>query len=176
MRWHEHLGRGAPNYGLVMASVNKCLSENYITEPPVSPVEISRNNGTRVLFADFPENENVISGFLDFSNNIIYVNKTEPARRQTFTIAHELGHALLHRELFTNFPDDYIVLFRGPLGSSKDPLEQEANAFAANLLVPKTMLSKYIRIGNTAELSRLFNVSEDVIRYRMTFENKYASA
>jgi Zn-dependent peptidase ImmA (M78 family) len=174
MTWVDHLGRDAPAYNIVMAAVKTCLDENFITSPPVSPIEIASNNGIKVFFAEFPKQEIDVSGFFDFKTNCIYVNKEEPPRRQTFTIAHELGHAILHGNLFRTHPEDYKVLLRTPIGASDDPLEKEANAFAAQLLVPKNMLARYGTIANTSELARLFNVSEDVIRFRLAYESKYA--
>jgi len=86
-----------------------------------------------------------------------------------------LGHYFLHRELFERYPNEYEVLFRAPIGAAKDVLEQEANAFAANLLVPKNMLRKYMNVASVAELSNLFNVSEDVIGFRSKNEAKFAA-
>ena len=169
MTWLDHLGRDAPSYSIVMAAVRKCLDENFISSPPISPVEIAANNGIKVFFAEFPKQELEVSGFFDFKTNYIYVNKDEPPRRQTFTIAHELGHAILHGKLFRSYPEDYKVLLRTPIGASDDPLEKEANAFAAQLLVPKDMLARYGKIASVSELARLFNVSEDVIRFRLAY-------
>ena len=82
---------------------------------------------------------------------------------------------MLHARLFANHPDEYKVLMRAPLGGVKDPLEQEANAFAANLLVPRQFLDRYYRIASSAELARLFIVSEEVIRYRLKLEYDIAA-
>jgi len=169
------LGRNAPDYRLVMERVSQILKENYITEPPVSVRDIANNYGIITLFADFGEENKDVSGFLDLNNRTIYVNTNDPPRRQTFTIAHEFGHANLHSDLYKRYPEEYKVLLRIPIGASKDPLEQEANAFAAHLLVPKSFLDRYLRIASVSELSRLFNVSEDVIRFRVAYESKYAN-
>lgn len=175
--YHEHLDRCAPDYALVMAKARKVLRENYISEPPVAPIEIAQNYGIKVLFADFSEGDVAdVSGFYDLNGSAIYVNRAEPARRQTFTIAHELGHALLHRDIFVRHPEEYKVLLRAPIGSERDPLEQEANAFAAHLLVPGDFLERYSKIASNSELARLFNVSEDVIRFRKVYESKYKAA
>ncbi|WP_315797902.1 ImmA/IrrE family metallo-endopeptidase [Bradyrhizobium sp. SZCCHNRI3043] len=167
----------APDYRLVMAKAREVLRANFISEPPVSPIEIAQSYGLKVLFADFSGGDiSDVSGFLDLGGSTIFVNKDEPARRQTFTIAHELGHALLHRDLFLKHPEEYKVLLRAPIGLERDPLEQEANAFAAHLLVPAAFLEKYSKIASNAELARLFNVSEDVIRFRKAYESKYKAA
>lgn len=65
------------------------------------------------------------------------------------------------------------IFYRKPLGRSNlDPIEKEANCFAANLLVPKFMLEKYIPdyvSGKISikELSLIFEVSADVMGYRL---------
>jgi Zn-dependent peptidase ImmA (M78 family) len=171
---HEHLGRGVPDYNLVMGKVAKVLKDNYVSEPPISPREIASNYGIETMFADFDQANADVAGFLYLKDKEIFVNNQDHPNRQTFTIAHELGHAMLHADLYTKYPEEYKVLLRRPIGADKDPLEQEANAFAAHLLVPKFMLSKYGRIASPSELSRLFNVSDDVIRFRIAYESKYA--
>lgn len=62
---------------------------------------------------------------------VIFYNQSRPVGRQRFTVAHELGHLVLgHKGPLIN---------REP--SSKDnPVEREANVFAANLLAPACVL------------------------------------
>lgn len=84
-----------------------------------------------------------------------------------FTVAHELGHIILEHD--TNSPG-YGVLFRDSAKpKNKNPMEQEADCFAANLLVPTSMLREYLEnypgVPNLL-LARLFGVSEEVIRWR----------
>lgn len=176
MIYHEHLDRRIPDYGLVMKAVREALESNYVSEPPIAPIEIAGSYGIQVQFADFGAEHTDVSGFYDLQNRVIYVSEKDPPRRQTFTIAHELGHAILHGKLFETHPEDYQVLLRAPIGATKDPLEQEANAFAGHLLVPGKLLAKYQRIADNSELARLFNVSEDVIRFRKAFESRFAAA
>jgi Zn-dependent peptidase ImmA (M78 family) len=169
--FHPHLGRSAPDYRLVRQTVDRVLTENVVTTPPVLPKEIAQNYGIEVLFADFGGVSNEVSGFFDFSARAIYVNNKDPSTRQGFTIAHELGHFMLHSDLFSRHPEEYKVLLRAPIGGVKDPLEQEANAFAAHLLVPRAFLERYYKVASPKELARLFIVSEEVIRYRL--KNEY---
>ena len=54
----------------------------------------------------------------------------------------------------------------------KEPKEQEANCFAANLLVPKKMLEIIMKDYDLSKndipaLSKFFGVSDDVIKYRL---------
>jgi Zn-dependent peptidase ImmA (M78 family) len=166
----DELQRNAPDYRLVQREVDRVLRENACIDPPILPKEIADNYNISVLFATFPERLSHVMGFYDFEKDQILVNKADPVNRQTFTIAHELGHGVLHKDYFRNNPAKYKVLLRRPMGEQKDPLEQEANSFAANLLVPRKMLEKYSRFSSVRELSTLFIVSEEVIRWRLIGE------
>src|SRR5205823_4215324 len=94
----------------------------------------------------------------------IVVNKDDPSTRQRFTIAHELGHYILHQD-YVKDESKYKVLLRRPLQDldyTKE--EKEANCFAANLLVPNDLFKKYKDVPNGIN-STLFAVSEDVIKF-----------
>lgn len=157
------------DYLKAQKEANKVLKENYITTPPVRIDEIAQNYGIRVLEAEFPhDNENMVAGLIDINRKIIYVNAKDFPNRKTFTIAHELGHLLMHKEKLKKDPK-YAILYRIPLGeSSKDPIEREANCFAANLLVPQDLLTKYLDQGlSQNEIAGIFAVSSEVIGYRI---------
>lgn len=152
------------------------LRDNAIIQPPIKPKEIAENYGVTVIFAEFPDAMSSVMGFYDWKSQSIFVNEVDPPNRQTFTIAHEFGHHLLHRDYLLQHPEQYRVLMRQPLGGEKLPLEQEANAFAANLLVPRKLLVEYAKVASQAELARLFIVSEEVIRWRMITEKLLEAA
>ena len=63
---------------------------------------------------------------------VLWVNGTENRPRQRFTLAHELGHARLRHDGHVQ-QDTFETLG----GRSTSPREVEANAFAAEFLVPK---------------------------------------
>lgn len=149
------------------------LNEFGYSEPPVNPVDIAKRLGVKVWFVNFSGEYDAVSGFYDVEETAIYVNKDEYPHRQTFTVAHELGHHILHKEWAKS--SDYKMLFRDS-GYSKNATEdkprkptqeQEADAFAANLLVPRYMLNSYKDILNESELSKLFVVSTQVIGFRL---------
>ncbi|WP_205521377.1 ImmA/IrrE family metallo-endopeptidase [Phaeobacter sp. LSS9] len=156
-----------PNYARVKSQVRSIREEFGISSPPVNPVEVARNMGVEVRFVGFNEDFQNVSGFYDPDENAIYVNKDEFPLRQTFTIAHELGHALLHRDWAMG--EDYRVLMRDDETDHGEPHEKEANAFAAHLLVPRDMLDEYSSL-TPQDLSRLFAVSLPVIKHRLSFE------
>lgn len=157
-----------PDYAKVKRAVSSLIEEFGITEPPVDPVRIARGMGVNIYFVKFEESKKNVSGFFDFEENTIFVNQEEYPLRQTFTIAHEFGHKVLHADWARS--NEYRVLLRDADYNSDDFHEKEANAFAAHLLVPRFLLDKYYKRLNVEQLSTLFAVSVPMIRNRLSFE------
>lgn len=59
----------------------------------------------------------------------VFLNGSQPVTRQRFTLAHELGHHRLGHAAVVDGVKEVD-------GTSKDPLEQQANAFAGEFLAP----------------------------------------
>lgn len=158
-----------PNYRLAEERALDLLSRAQVRVPPIDPVSIAANGANvSVKFATFDLSESdSISGFYDFDGNVIYVNREEPPLRQTFTIAHELGHKILHEDWARSA--EYKVLLRNPREQDQDFREKEANAFAANLLMPRSLMNEYYDSLPLQELSRLFAVSVPAMRARLSF-------
>ena len=154
----------------------RLLREHRVFEPPVPILDIAKESGLTVTFARFKPEDASVSGFIRLETAEIFVNIAEPARRQTFTVAHELGHWCLHRKLIEENPTLYRVLRRGPIEHKKSHLEQEADSFAAHLLVPNAFLERYVHGAafqpSHSILSQLFGVSEEVIHYRLKDERR----
>ncbi len=161
------------NFKRAQQLAEEVLKENYITVPPVPVGELAKNYGYDVIEGEMPSN---IAGLVDINKHVIYINQADSATRKAFTIAHELGHIKLHSELLKKNPD-ITILYRRPLGKKDDKVEeQEANCFAASLLVPeemlKNVLNEYPNLNLTAEnnrsiLASLFGVSNEVMGYRL---------
>lgn len=84
-------------------------------------------------------------------------------RRQRFSIAHELGHLELHRQEIV-FPCDTARINDWASLTAGDSLEQEANEFAASLLLPETLFAPLCletdpSMDVVRHLSDQFNVS-----------------
>lgn len=156
-----------PDYRSAERAALNLLREMDITVPPVNPVKIAEELGVKVWFATFTGESQNVSGFYDCEDNSIYVNKDEYPPRQTFTIAHELGHKMLHQEWANS--EDYKVLWRDVEGQEQDSKEVEANTFAANLLMPKFLMDKYIdRDLSPSKMATLFAVSVPAMRNRLS--------
>jgi Zn-dependent peptidase ImmA (M78 family) len=158
-----------PNYRRAQAEALRLLREAGIVEPPVNPIKIAKELvGVKVDFVTFTPEEKNVSGFYDAEENAIFVNSEEYPLRQTFTVAHELGHKILHEEWAKSA--DYKVLLRDPEQTGdEDFREKEANAFAANLLMPRFMMDRYWEKLSVSELSQLFAVSVPAIKARLSF-------
>ena len=98
-----------------------------------------------------------ILGGIIFADKIIQVNGSIENHdgRYSFTIAHELGHHCLHKELFQKLgiePDAHTNMCRE---TGEKPLtEQQADTFASYLLMPTKFVNKaYIKaFGDTNEV------------------------
>lgn len=121
-----------------------------------------------------------ISGVLVVKDEIgtIGVNQSHSPVRQRFTIAHELGHYVLHRELSNLFIDKEYTAFRDSKSSQgEDRAEIQANRFAAALLMPREMVMREIGgphgfdFGDEKTLDRLadkFQVSVQAMSIRLS--------
>lgn len=146
------------------------LIEKYdIRKPPIDPEAIAEAEGVRVVYAAFNGDiDKKLSGFTDSMNDTIVINRSIPANRKTFTIAHELGHHVMHRE-YLDDDGAYQVFARfNEYAENKPDEEKEADAFAANLLVPMKLLRRYKNVASNHELARLFCVSDAVILHRLS--------
>ena len=171
-----------PNFILAKQCAEEVLKENFVNAPPVNVFAIVRNYGLDVAYMSFSEYEDV-AGFIDLEKRQIVVNDFDGPSRQKFTVAHELGHWIMHRQLLEKHPDQGVLL-RLPLGRpDPDPREKEANSFAANLLVPDMFLTPNIESGQRLKdfaggeklLATVFGVSADVIGYRLREVGTYSS-
>jgi len=150
-----------------LAKAKKVLADNYIVEPPVDVEDLAAKNGLDVRTAEFPAEYQGVSGFinLEAGRPVVYVNSADSPHRQKFTIAHELAHWLLHENEIRTDPGK-AILFRIAIGETNtDPLEKQANAFAAELLVPMEFFAK-VKNKPVKDLVDMFDVSSDVIGYR----------
>ena len=136
------------------------------SSPPIPPRDIAEENGVHVLFVDFGKHAETVSGFVDFSKARLYVNGSDKFERQIFTIAHELGHWLLHKGFYEADPERQNVLPRFSNPYRDDPLEQEANRFAASLLIPRKLLVPVLH-APVATLADLFLVKRALMERRI---------
>jgi len=89
---------------------------------------------------------------------LIVVNSRHSKERQAFTIAHELGHYVMHRYMRRNFVCRPWAV---------NPLDLEANIFAAELLMPASVVCKLAPHMAFTSLAGLFGVSLSAMHLRL---------
>jgi len=82
----------------------------------------------------------------------IFYNPDARPERRRFTVAHEFGHFVLHRDRQPSFNGDKASVHLG-LGSSA-VIEREADDFASNLLMPGDVLRERIASYRSAHPQR----------------------
>lgn len=146
------------------------ILQKYHEHAPVRVVAIAKDLGIKVYKTmDFDDR---ISGLIQKderyggkSGYAIYANGRHPVTRRRFTIAHELGHFYLHRELIGDgITDD--GLYRSRL---RGRFESQANRFAANLLMPRKLVWEFIAQGvdTVEELAEKFEVSKSAMSIQL---------
>lgn len=156
------------------------LAKHDIREAPVPVDRIARQEGLRIVTAAF---DGDVSGALLRQSGVagIAVNANQSLTRKRFTIAHELAHFLLeHRPDEDHLDWEFTVLRRDEKSSEgTDTREIEANAFAANLLMPKEFLrrdlARYLNRNGAVELNEVerlnlakkYRVSDVAMTYRL---------
>ncbi len=153
---------------LVMAKRKADRLTEVYSSPPVPVLEIAEQNGVHVIFANFGSSSERVAGYCDFRKAKLFVNAADRPRRQSFTIAHELGHWVMHRSIFVENPETWPVLPRFSRPSNNNPHEQEASKFAAHLLVPDHLLKPVLNPAvSAAALAPIFFVSRIMMEIRM---------
>lgn len=104
-----------------------------------------------------------VRGFYQYfqRNNIIYLDDQLPEKEQFFVLAHELGHMFLHKKSNAIFMDNHTCF-------NTDKLEREANTFAAELLIPDTIIMEKSDF-TLEQLARLTGYTEDLLKCKRVF-------
>ena len=140
----------------------------FTSNPPTDVVSLANALGLSVLFFDLGTDAGEIVRDIrrgGFSGYSIRINTNDPHVRQRYTIGHETAHFLLHRDRVQNrLRDDRM--YRSGLGTTK---EKEADALAADLLMPKRIIGELRKSGiNSAEeLAAKFDVSVVAMKRRL---------
>lgn len=93
-----------------------------------------------------------------YNNKFININSEISEHRQRFTMAHELGHAMLHPTANTPFLTEKTLF-------SVSKFERQANKFAVYLLIPDSELTQYEDIS-FEQVSTIFGVPEKLLDLR----------
>lgn len=161
------------------ARAQRLLNASNIQSAPVPVEELARSCGADVRYRKF---DGGISGLLlrpEEGGVVIGVHAQHARTRQRFTIAHELGHFMMHRGrsvIVEHLNRSARVNFRDGLSAlATDREEIEANQFAAGLLMPPALVEaefdkqfpKHAEDRVVELLARKFEVSPQAMRFRL---------
>ena len=160
---------------MIMSEQLKIIKTNQ-RKAPVQTVPIAKKLGLKVYKSKRGVWQDDLSGLLRKAPNdpesfYIYVNGDHHLNRRRFTIAHEIAHFVLHRDLIGNgISDD--ALYRSGLSNA---VEAQANRLAADILMPWHLLDPYIEKLTAIEkgvvvikvLANAFDVSLSAMSIRM---------
>ncbi|MBW8350733.1 ImmA/IrrE family metallo-endopeptidase [Bacillus sp. IITD106] len=134
----------------------KTLIEEYLTN---DPFEIADYKNITVYFHPLHEE---IMGYYKYirRNKFIVINSDLNNGLKLFTVAHELAHSELHPKLSTPFLKRKTLL-------SVDKIENEANRFAVELLLPDEVIYEHANTNlSISELSKMFQIPEEILRLK----------
>ena len=145
-----------------------------------APVKVDAVAGALNLSVYPEELEDDVSGVLVVNNGSgsVLLNQRQSPNRRRFTLAHEIGHFVLHwldgqkeDRLFLDrrYPtfskvDDSVYLRSSSKSTSPDE-ERQANEFASAMLMPRQLVLDYVKSSNLA-----FTDEEDVARCARAFQ------
>lgn len=147
-----------------------------------APVPVERIIKSRNIALQYAPLDSELSGmaFIRDGVGIIGINSLHHPNRQRFSAAHELAHHELHASEISDevhVDKTFRVLLRDDVTSmGVDPLEIEANAFAAELLMPAEILKELVDPAGldlddeemVEALAKKLRVSTAALRYRLS--------
>ena len=127
------------NFRLEMAKqkAEKFLEQENLINLPIDPFAIAESR--EIVVEAKPDAKEGVSGMLlrhGDSFGILYAAHIPNEGFQRFSVAHELGHYFLEGHIDHVLPEDGIHASNAGFVST-DPYEQEADCFAAGLLMPR---------------------------------------
>ena len=149
------------------------VAKRYAADAPVRVFELARELGLGPVRTSLPKN---ISGLIRRKSDgewEIVVNSDQAENRQRFTVAHEIGHFIFHRDRLANGVSDTLAYRADDVEMANPNIgweqERQANNFAANLLIPSPFLraAKAAGIVDDQELAAHFGVSRAAMRIRL---------
>lgn len=164
----------------IRTTASQLLRSNRIESAPVEVERIAEYLGIRVQYETTDDD---LSGFLlrDLSRDkaIIGVNAKHPDTRKRFTVAHELGHFMLHEHENLHIDKRFMIQLRDEKSSKGEfEDEKEANLFAAELLMPVDFIQADLADVNEfdledddfiRDLAARYEVSSQAMTFRLSY-------
>lgn len=167
-----------PDTARARTAARRVLAEAAVKNAPVAVDRIIKARNIVLQYAPLADDLSGMAYIRD-GVGIIGVNALHHPNRQRFTAAHELAHHELHPDQIQNqvhVDKVFRMLRRDDVAAQGvDWREIEANAFAAELLMPQALLLDLVDPegldldddDKVEALARKFRVSTSALRYRL---------
>lgn len=164
-------------WNIIKRKVNELLGNVNAKSAPIPIEKVANAVGATIRYKPL---DNDLSGMfqrIDDKTAIIGINSSHADVRKRFSIAHEIGHFILHDEnLHVDEKMRSNVQYRNEYSSlGVDDREIEANQFAAELLMPEQILLEDVEKFKDQnpeslieELAKLYDVSIQSMTIRLT--------
>lgn len=112
------------------------------------------------------ESDSFFGALMKFKNKrIVQINSTMDKSLQRFTLAHEIGHCILHPENRMAFFNPRITA----ISEAEEIMEQEANIFAEEMIMPiKAVRAFGERCNSARQMGEYFGVPRDAMLFRLS--------
>lgn len=120
-----------------------------------NPFEIAKAKNIHIIETELHEE---IFGFYKYMrrNKFIFLNSNLDKEEKLFTFCHELGHSEIHPKLSAPFLRSKTLI-------SIDKIENEANRFAVELLLPDNAIYEYKDTSlSISEIANIYGVPTEV--------------
>jgi Zn-dependent peptidase ImmA (M78 family) len=165
-----------PRFSLARRRADELLRQGRVKQAPIPVEKLAALLGAKIVLQPFSEE---FSGMVHRNRDgsaVIGVNSSHGIQRQRFTIAHEIGHLLLHTDETLHVDKNFPIGQRNEIsGKSVNENEIEANQFAAALLMPRNFIAKDIEhlVGKDVlfvirRLATKYKVSEHAMSIRLS--------
>lgn len=160
-----------PRIGFARTMARKLLKKHGIAAPPVAVEAVIAAEGFLLEEVGYPDGT-AGESWWDGTTGCVAISRILRRNRRRFTLAHELGHLVLrHHQLRlqdTSFLDPPLREPEEIIWEPRDPVEVEANQFAAELLMPLALFKKeWQASGDVKQLAARYQVSEEAAWWRI---------
>ena len=165
-----------PRFSLARRQAADLLKRGRVKRAPIPVEKLAALLNAEIVLQPF---SGEISGIVyrnEDGSAVIGVNSSHTTERQRFTIAHEIGHLLLHADENLHVDKNFPIGLRNEIsGKSVNDNEIEANQFAAALLMPPDFMAEDIKplvgkdvIFAITKLAKKYGVSEQAMSIRLS--------
>ena len=153
------MDRKTSEYKIVRDLAWDVLLRNKVSSLPVDVFAIAKQEGINVFsysksmtfIKELLLESEIIDNDAFSVGNMVFYDDNKSIERQRFSIAHEIGHILLH------IPDNKRIFYRQD-SEAPDAKESEANMFASRLLAPLCVL-QFLNLNSAKEIAEVCNIS-----------------